>query len=270
MAVSKEQKHLYNEKVRPYKSTAEDLKKEISTVKGAGRRNAKLDPYFQVKSAVLGAQRANTLVQMSRLSQQIQNIKNDSYLNDARKEISSRLSDLLKIVGENLDGGLTDNVDELAKISQLTPLQKFHLLQGLKDAIENVRAAMGETSKWRWYYPDMYLKLVTLARNLMDFKQFERTKDPNDDNYRPLQEYMRFMMEESQNAAQEYRSKYELSTNEVGDLQVIQRIFEMQKRVYTFTGQKEELKKASISLDSIKEKIEAQMSEKKGAKKKKG
>jgi hypothetical protein len=105
---------------------------------------------------------------------------------------------------------------------------------------------------------------------LLDFKQYERTRDPNDENYRPLQEHMRFMMEESQKAAQEYRSKYELSTNEVADLQIIQKIFDMQKMVFTFTGQRDELRKASIASDNNKEKIEAQMAEKKGPKKKKG
>ncbi|MEQ9363386.1 MAG: hypothetical protein RIF32_04030 [Leptospirales bacterium] len=269
MAVSKEQKYLYNEKVRVYKSQAEDLKKEIATVKGAGRRNQKLDPYLQVRAGVLGIQRANTLVQMSRLSQQIQNIKNDTFLNDARKELSSRMTDLLKVVGDDLDGTLTDNLERLEGLSEMTPAQKLHLMVGFKEAVENVRHAMGETSKWRWNFPDMYLKLVKLTRNLLDFKRYERTKDPNDENYRPLQEYMRFMMEESQKAAQEYRSKYELSTNEVTDLQVIEKIFEMQKKVYLFTGQKDELRKATIALDNNKEKIEAQMAEKKGGKKKK-
>lgn len=264
MAVSKEQKQLYNEKVRSYKNFSEDLKKEISTIKAAGRKNAKLDPYYQVKTAVLGVQRANTLVLMSRLSQDIQNIKNDSYLNEARKEIGSRMGDLLKIVGDELDSGLTDNQEALEKISQLDPKQKLHLLQGFKQAIENVRAAMGETSKWRWYFPDMHLKLAALAKNLLDFKRYERTKDPNDEFYRPLQEYLRFLLEESQFAAQEYRSKYELSTNEVNDLIVIRRIFEMQKKIHSLLGQRDEVQRVSTSLDSINEKIDYIMAEKSG------
>lgn len=239
-----------------------------SRAPAAGARSSIL--YFQVKAGILGIQRANTLVQMSRLSQQIQNIKNDSLLNEARKELSSRMTDLLKIVGEDLDGTLTENLERLEGLSEMTPAQKLHLMTGFKKAVENVRHAMGETSKWRWFFPDMYLKLVTLSRNLLDFKRYERTKDPNDENYRPLQEYMRFMMDESQNAAQEYRSKFELSTKEVADLQVIEKIFEMQKKVYGFTGQKDDLQRASIALDNNKEKIEAIMSEKKGGKKKKG
>lgn len=270
MAVSKEQKLQYNDKVKVYKAQSEDLKKEIATVKGAGRRNAKLDPYFQVRAAILGIQRANTLVQMSKLSLLIQSLKNDSFLNDARKELASRMTDLLKVVGDDLDGSLTDNQDRLVQVSELTPEQKLNLMQGFKQAIENVRIAMGEGAKWRWNFPDMYMNLVRLGRNLLDFKRYERTKDPMDPNYQPLQEYMRFLMDESQNCAQEFRSKYELSTKNVSELQQIDKIFAMQKQVYTFTGQKDDLQRISIALDSNKEKIEALMAEKKSGKKKKG
>ena len=143
MAVSKEQKYLYNERSKVYKSQAEDQKKEIATVKGAGRRSAKLDPYFQIKAGILGIQRANTLVQMSRLSQQIQNIKNDSLLNEARKELSSRMTDLLKIVGEDLDGTLTENLERLEGLSEMTPAQKLHLMTGFKKAVEKRPACDG-------------------------------------------------------------------------------------------------------------------------------
>ncbi|MCB1309277.1 MAG: hypothetical protein KDK30_13885 [Leptospiraceae bacterium] len=245
-------------KIKPYKSTAEDLKKEISTMRAVARRNARIEPYFLFKIAVLGIQRANTLVLMSRLSQEIQNIKNDSYLNDARRELNSLIGDLMKVVGEDIDGTLTENQELLPLIAQVSWEQRLHLCQGFKESIQNVKNAMGESSKWRWSFPDMHMRLATLARNLLDFKAYERiSKDPSHDDYRPLQEYFQFMMEESQLAAQEFRTKYELSTRDVSDLQKIQRIFEFQKKIYSFSGQKEELKRVSTSLDNVNEMIES-------------
>lgn len=268
MAVSKEQKGLYNDKVRVYKGFAEDVAKEMSMLKALARKSPALEPYVQVRSAILGLQRANTLVLMSRLSHDIQNIKNDSYLNDARKEIGSRMTDLTKLVGEDIDAGLTDNQEALARMSSLSQAQKLTLMRGFKQAIENVKDAMGETSKWRWYFPDMYYKLTVLARNLLDFKKFEKTKDPNDPDYRAYQEYMRFLLEESQVAAQDYRSKYELSTQEVADLIVIRKILELQKKVYIFLGQRDETARVTTTLDSINNKIDVIMAEKSGKKKK--
>ena len=250
---------------------AEDIKKEISTLKAVSRKNPRLEPYFTFKISVLSVQRANTLVLMSRLSQEIQNIKNDSYLNDARREVNGQIGDICKIVGEDIDAGLTDNQEAMATIVEFKPIQRLHLLQGFKQCLEAIKGSMGQTSKWRWSFPDAHLKLTTLARNLLDFKQFDRTKDPNDENYRPLQEYMRFLQEESHLAAEEFRQKYELSTKDVSDLQRLQRIFEFQKRLFTFTGQRDELDRVLARLDNVKEMVESLIGDKgdkKGKKKK--
>lgn len=268
MAVSKDQKNLFNEKVRSYRNFSEDVKKEAATLKAVARKNPKLDPYVQIRTAILSLQRSNTLVLMSRLSQEIQSIKNDSYLNEARKEIGARLGELTKLVGEDLDAGLTDNLEKLEQISEVSYEQRLRLVRAFKQCIENVRQAMGETSKWRWYFPDLQLKLTTLSRNLIDYKKYERTRDPNDPDFEPLRELLRFTLDEAQSAAQEYRTKYELSTKEVTDLIVIRKLFEMQKRLYTFTNQRDELGRITTSLDAINEKIEAIMAEKTGKKKK--
>lgn len=269
MAVSKEQKALYNTKVKPYKECLSDLKKEISTLTGASKRNAKLKPYMMVQNAILGIKTANTLVMMSRLSMEIQNLKKEDDLNNARKEISGRLTDLTGVVGNEIDGSLTENQEALAKVAMLNPAQRLHLLQAFREAIGVVKTTMGDTSKWRWYFPDLHYRLVVLTKNLLDFKAFDKAKDPREDFYRDRQEMMQFLIEEIRSAAQEYRSKYELSTREVGDLTPIRKLFELEKKVHIMTGNKEELGRTQTSLDAINEKIEAIMAEKKGKKKKK-
>jgi len=268
VAVTKEQKLLYNQKIRIYKSTLDDLKKEISTVRGAGKKRPDLEPYFLVKCAILGIQAANTMVAMSQLSMEIQNLKQDGVLNDARKEISSRISDLTRIVGEDIDGSLTENREGLLKLSAMTPPQKLHLEKAFSESIGEIKETMGN-SKWRWYFPDLHYKLVVLTRNLFDFKEFDRIKDPNHEYYRVYQENLRFLIDETRTAAQEYRSKYELSTKEVSDLLFIRRLFEMEKMIHILTGQRDELEKCSTALDSINEKIESIMAEKSGGAKKK-
>ena len=269
VAVTKEQKQLYNEKVQDYKTQADDLKKEVSMMKAAARKNSKLAPYLQAKAAVLGIQRANILVLMSRLSHSIQNIKNESFLSDARKEMNTHIGDLAKIAGEHLPDGFTENQDTLPRFAKMTVAHRLQLMGGFYDCINNIKETMGNSSKWRWSFPDTYMRLLVLCRNLLDLKDFERTKDPTDENYRPYQEYMRLMMEISQTTAQEFRQKYELSTREVGDLQKTEKVFAFQKQIYGFIGQKEELERATNALDNVKEMIESIMAEKKGKKKKK-
>lgn len=265
---TRDQKKLYNDRVKPYKSKLEELKKKSSSLKVAARKNSRMEPYFVVQEAVISVQMANILVQMSSISQAIVSFKNDSLLNDARKEIGSAINNLLKLVGEYVDGSLTDNEENLKRISRTTPLHRLNLLVGIKEALDSIQEGMGVNSKWRWYFPDLYYKLAITAKNMVDFKEFDRIRrDPQAEFNREYQELVRFVIQESHDAAQLYRSKYELSTNEVSDLQIIQRIFEMMKRIYQFTGNKTEMEKVKTSLDAITEKVNIKMAEKEKKKK---
>lgn len=267
MAITREQKKIYNEKIKPYKGRLDELKKKISTTKTAARKKPSLDAYFRVHSAAVGVQVANLLVMMANLSQKIQSLKNDGFLNDARKELSNLLSDLLKIVGEDIEGTLTENREKLAQLSHLTPRETLQLLKAIKESIDGVKDAMGANSKWRWYFPDLYYKLAVLSRNLFDFRAFEKSKNPSEEYFRERHEHLRFVVQESHNAAQEYRSRYELSTREVSDLEMIRRLFEMMKKIYVFTGNRDEVQKITTSMDAINEKIELLMAEKQKKKK---
>ncbi len=263
MAVTKEQKKVFADKIRHYKTALEDLKKEATTIKSVGRGNADLDPYVQVRMAILGLQRASTMVLMSRLSMEIQGLKNDAYLNDARKEISNILNDLIKSIGDDLDAGLTENKENLERISLLTPRQRLRLLEGFRRVTNDVKETLGANNKWRWSFPDLHYKTAQLAKSIFDFKEYGGAKDPSEEFYRDREEYVNLMIDELQLAAQEYRSKYELSTKEVSDLQIIQRIFETLIMVYGVTGNQGEIPRAKTSLDAINEKIESIMAEKK-------
>lgn len=262
MAVTSDRKHLFQEKIKPYKSGVEELKKEISTIRSMGKKNSKLEPYVKVGLAAQAVKLANSLVLTSELSRIVQERMDDGALKDARKELSSVLSDLLKLAGDDLDS-LTENQDRLALLSEMNPRQKMNLLAALRTSLDNVKDGMGNTSKLRWSFPDLHFKLTVLAKNMFDFKEYERSKDPNEEFYRDRQEFLRFIMEQGQYSAQEFRSRYELSTRDVSDLEMIRKLFEMLKKIALMTGNKGELEKMTTSLDSIKEKIEAVRKDKK-------
>ncbi len=260
---TKDQKKLYNDRVKSYKATLEDLKKKSSSLKMAARKKAHLEGYYTVQSAILGIQISNTLIQMSALSLAIQDFKNDSLLNDARKELGNVISSLIKVVGDNIDDSLSEGREKLEKVSLLNPLHKWNLVVAIKEALDALQQAMGTNSKWRWYFPDLYFKLAIVSKNLVDFKELDKVRrDPSAEFHMEYQELLRFVVQEAHDAAQQFRSKYELSTKEVSDLQIIQRIFEMLKKIYQFSGNREELTRIQTSLDAITEKVNILLAEK--------
>ncbi len=256
MTVSAEKKELYKEKVKPFKEKVDELKKEIGKLKQEANKNERLRPFFTIKGSALSIAYANTLVLMSNLSETIQNIKSNQYLDQARKEISNSISDLNKVFGEQIDSGLTENQELLEQLQEIKPKHKLHFAQEIVSAIQRVKDALGETSKWRWSFPDMHYRFIIFAKNWFDFKLYERCKDPREEDYRPLQEYIEMLSSEAQNAAQEFRSRYELSTQEIASLYKIRSLFEMQKQVYILMNNKNELNRVQTSLDNISDMIE--------------
>ena len=262
MPVSAEKRELMEKRVGPYKIQLEELKKNIAFAKSEAAKNKKMQPFWLIKSAAHSIACTNTYVLMSEVAERIQGAKNNTYLNHARKELSSCISDLNKIFGENLTSSLTEEQELIENISQIETVHKLHFIKEVRAAIEGIKTALGEKSKWRWSFPDMHYRFITFAKNWFDFKLLQRTKDPNDPLYRPLQDYIDFLMEEAQTAAQEFRSRHELSTQEIDDLHKIRDIFEMQKNIYILEGNEEGRSRLVTSLNNIAEKIEALIAKK--------
>ncbi len=267
MGVTKEQKNLYNERVKSYKQGLDEIKKEMAMVKGMGK-SPTLQPYATIRLAIESLKNATIHAQMSRLSYRILKIRRDEVLADAKKDIFNSLTDLLKLVGSDVDESLTENKERLPKIAAMTPRQKLELLKGFRSVTDYVQEAMGPSHKMRWSFPELHYKIAVLGKNIMDFKEYERSKDPTEEHYQDRRALLQFIVDQCHFAAQEYRSKHELSTKEVTDLQSVRKMFELIKKIQGMTGNRTELEKITTSLDSVNEKIEAMMAEKKDKKKK--
>lgn len=268
MGVTKEQKTLFNERVKAYKQGLDDIKKEVAMVKGF-TKNAALQPYAQIRIAIESLKSAGIYAQMSRLSYRILRIRKDEVLADAKKEIFNALTDLLKIVGAEADESLTENKDRLPRIQAMNPRQKLELLRSFRTVTDYVQEAMGPSHKMRWSFPELHYKIAVLGKNIMDFREYEKSKDPMEEFYQDRRALLQFIIEQCLFAAQEYRSKHELSTREVADLQMIRKMFELVKKIHTMTGNRTELERITTSLDSVSEKIEALIAEKKDKARKK-
>ena len=68
MGVTKEQKTLYNDRVKAYKQGLDDIKKEVAMVKGF-TKNPALQPYAQIRIAIESLKSAGIYAQMWALQQ---------------------------------------------------------------------------------------------------------------------------------------------------------------------------------------------------------
>ena len=263
MAISTEKKELFKTRIKPYQQKITELKKDINTSKVAAKKDKRLAPFLVIQSAYSSLAYSNTAVLASQLAEKIQGATNSTYLNQARQELSNSISELNKVFGEQLNSSLTEEQELLEKLQDITPIHKLRFVKEMSAAIDSVKRALGEKSKWRWSFPDMHYRFIIFVKSWFDFKLLQRTKDMTDENHRILQDYLKLLMDEAQNAAQEFRSRHELSTQEVEDFYKIRNIFEMQKSIYAANGNRKELERIQTSLDNVSEKIESLVAKKK-------
>jgi len=268
MAITKEQKNEFNENLADFKVYLDDLKKETSLYKSQQKKNKNLEPYYNIALAIDSVKLINTCILINEMSVSIMGLKNENYLGIARKEIYNIFSYMEKVVGSDFDGSLSENKDLLALIEEYNPVQRLNLIKAVQEIIFKMIDAFGTGSKWKWSWPEIHFKLAVLAKNLMDFRAMEAENDLENPYYHTRKEHFNMIVELANFAAQEYRTKFDLSTQDVGDLKKSVSLLEMNRKIFQITGETDDLEKTKTLIESLKEKIELIEAEKEKKKKK--
>ncbi len=253
---SANKKSLFKEKEKKYKDKLSDIEKDIKMIKSTLKKNPEYELYGKIKVAVLTIQKSAVNSELSILSQALLNIRGDSYLNEARKEIYSLLVDFLTLSKIDFFSTLTDNQEFLSKISAMDPKEKLVFVKGCWEMINRLYE-LELQGKYRWSFPDIFQKLSLVIFSFLDFKLLEKTKNSDMPYYDELHEHLELLVDCLDKSAQEFRNKFELATKDVESLQNMQKILEMLKKIYNFSGnQQGEVKTANL-IESTKEKIES-------------
>lgn len=256
MAITREQRQNFNRVSEQYKLTLDDLAKEQSMLNGLIKHDPAIAPYVKIRQAILALQRATLYCRIDAFSQKIQSLRSDTNVSTARKEVSNAFADLLKLIRATLDMTLTENQEIMESLPLLDPRRRLNLVLGCRAVLELAREAEG-SGKYRWYFAELYRNLTTLIFGLMDFKLFERTKNPDDPGFEEIRDHLDLLIETATIAAREYRQKFEMAGKDVADLQKGVKILEMLRMVYQFSGNRDEAAKNELNLTSMKQNVEA-------------
>ncbi|MFN3604138.1 MAG: hypothetical protein ACK4UJ_05480 [Leptonema sp. (in: bacteria)] len=268
MSIIKKEKEEFKKKLTKYKEKLQELEKEEKIISALGKKEKDIQEYVKIKECILKIQKASINCDIAVLSQMLQNIRGDAFIADARKEVYGIITDFLKISKIDHYSTLTDNQEFLQKISEMNPTQRYNLMKALH-LILNKIYDLELQGKYRWSLPEIYQKFALLIFSFLDFKLLEKTKNPDMEYYDSLHNHLDLLIEILQKAAQEYRSKYELASKDLESLQNVKKNQELLKRIYNFTGDKQEEAKITLALDATKAKIDSILEKEKKESKKK-
>lgn len=247
--ISQAARDQYAERVREYKQSTEQLLHHEKTVLAAIEKDRTGSEYKKVELADERMNLASLYLLMNRLSISLLGVKNDAFLNDARRSCYQGVIYLEDVVSNIVDGAFSDYSDRLAAIESLPDEQRYRLSQKMGFTIQSVEEEFGEKTKWRWSFVELEGRFATVTKNLMNLKTMIAGLDPRIAGYEARLELLQFVKDLLQRSADRYREKYELATSRIDDFKQAIGFLSALKRIHTVMGE-------TNHADAAKKKIE--------------
>lgn len=260
--ISAQAKEQYSAKLKVYKSELDRLKeKETSFISGL-RPDDENYGLRNVKASDVNMNIVSYLVLMNSLSVSQLGIKNDAYLNEARKVCYKAIINLENAVSNFIDVPYSEYEDRIEKIGSINEAQKWAIVRKMGFSIQSVKEGFGENTKWKWSFVEIEGRFVVVAKNLMNLKTLISGLDPRADFYQERYAHLRTVKKLLQNSADSYREKYELSTLRIDDFKLAINYLGSLRRLNALVGEPEEANSLKRKIDIWKSKLDQDIKKK--------
>ena len=269
MPVTKAEKVAYNDFVKGYRAKLEELTKQIKEAEQKKKKMPGIKGYINLELILLYIKYIYTLLNMNTVSVNMLKVKNERFLNDARKEFYRVLQLFEEIVGKDIDRMLKENEEYLAAINKLNPQQTLALVKELHVLLQKIMDAFGESSKWKWSFVELQGRVAVITKNMINFSELQKYRDPRKAFYYERQDMLKLCKQSLSEAARQYRNKYELSTKSSEDILKSIELLTALRRIHILFGESEEAEKLKNTIEALRLRLEADEKEEEEKKKKK-
>ncbi len=268
MAITKAEKAAYNDYIKEYNHEIDGIKKGIKELSIKKRKTPSITGYYNLESAVEHLKITMLYINISDASLEMLNIKNESFLNNARKEVYKVLQIIEEIVGNDIDRTLKENEEYLERIDRANPQQILSIIQSIQNAINILMKRFGEGSKWKWSFVDIQGRVAIIAKNLINFSDIQKFRDPRSEYYRERQDLLKICKDGLNEAAKQFRNRYEISTKVPSDMLKSIELLSALRKIDVLLGESTEATKLKNTIDALRARLEADEKKKESKKKK--
>ncbi len=216
--ISAEVKAQFAEMSAPIKEKVEEINNTIKKLEIDIAKNDPLSDYKRLTVANLYMNVILLYVKINDLSLDIMGIKNEGYLEKARKLCYKFLSILEEISTPYIDVPLTENKENLERIKKLDDTKRLKLIKKIKEIIQIVEGRFGPNSKWKWSFVDLDARAAAVAKNLVNYKKIQEQMDPRIEGFPERMDTIKFIKSYLRTVADKLREKYELSTHDPSEM----------------------------------------------------
>ncbi len=258
MAISKAEKAAYNDEIKDIKKSVEGARKKINEVIAKQRKLPRIREYYDLELVMYQIEIMEKFMKMSDTSMEMLGIKNESFLNNARKEFYKVLQTMENIVGTDIDRSLKSNEEYLVKINRLNPAQILDLIQKIHTVLMNLKHRLGEGSKWKWSFVELQARVAVITKNITSFADVARYRDPRTEFFYERRDLKDLALDNLTEAAKQYRTKYEMAGKSRDDLKKSIDFLSAKRKILAIMGDAEEATKLKNTIDAARQVLDAE------------
>jgi hypothetical protein len=193
---------------------------------------------------------------MNSLSVSLLGIRNEAFLNEARKSCYKAVIWLEEVVTPLIDAPFSEYEEALAAIEGFSDASRYDLLRKLGFAIDAIEEGYGDNSKWKWSFVELEGRFAAVTRNLLNLKTLLAGMDPRVEGYDARLAHLALARELLQQAADRYRQKYEMGNLRVDDIKAGINFLSALRRLHVVLGEGEQAEVVRKKAEIWKSKME--------------
>jgi hypothetical protein len=237
---SDEARRRYTEYIQGYKNGIEAALNKEKTVKEVVARNPSGASFQKLTLADENLNIVATYLLMSSLSLSFLGVKNEAFLNEARKCIYKAIIYLEEIVSAYVDAPFSDYEPGLDAIASYSDENRYNLVRKMGFTIDSLEEGYGDNSKWKWSFVELEGRFAAVAKNMLNLRTFIAGMDPRSEGYSARIAHLAMARDLLQTAADRYREKYELSTLRIDDIKAAINFLSAVRRLHIVLGESDQ------------------------------
>lgn len=260
--ISDTDRNKYLERINQYKKNIEEIEQREKFILSLIQKESS---GIEVKKLRLADENINLIsyyVLMNTLSINLLGVKNEPYLNNARKIFYKVLKYFEDVVSDSIDGTLTDLVDHCKPIDGWEHGDRWRIISKMGYAYQSIVDGYGENTKWKWSFVELDGRMATIVKNLLPFRTLYSDLDPSKDDYPIKLRHLNLATRLLDQAANRYREKYELATSRIDDFRLAIKYLDALRRLYSMLNRAAEADNYKKKMDIWLQKLETDMKKK--------
>lgn len=218
--ISEEARKHYFEKVKEYKHNLEEIRAKEKAILALIKQEPQGEAVRKLGLVEASLSLTSYYILLNELSLALLSVKNENYLNEARKLCYKAIIYLEEVVSGEIDVPYSEIKEKVEQIAGVDDEKRYALVRKLGFSIQSVVEGFGANSKWKWAFVELEGRFATVTKNLINMRTLTAGMDPRVPGYESRMGHLNLTKNLLQKAADRYREKYELSTLRIDDFKL--------------------------------------------------